>query len=79
MAAGESHRSEDFCRIKAGIGRPTDQDGTTVTDEDAIIGYVLGDLTPQEEKTIEPVTPRAAEAVDCSLAEGITAAMNRFN
>jgi len=79
VAAGESHRSEDFCRIKAGIGRPTGEDGTRVTDEDIIVGYVLGDFTPQEEKTIKPVIARVAEAVNCILAQGITAAMNKFN
>ena len=79
MAAGESHSSEDFCRIKAGIGRPTDQDGTRVTDEDAIIGYVLGDVIPQEEETIKPTVAQVAEALECMLTEEITAAMNRFN
>ena len=71
--------SQDFPRIKVGIGRPTEEDGTRVTDEDAIINYVLGDFTPQEDKTIKPVIARVAEAVNCILAEGITAAMNKFN
>ena len=78
MAAGKSHRSEDFCRIKVGSGRRTEEDGTRVTDEDAIIGYVLGDFTPQEEATIKPVIARVAEAVTCILAQGITPAINRF-
>jgi len=32
-----------------------------------------------EAKTIKPVIARVAEAVNCILAEGITAAMNKFN
>ena len=71
--------SQDFPRIKVGIGRPTEQDGTRVTDEDVIVGYVLGDFTPQEEETIKPVIARVAEAIECILTEGITAAMNQFN
>ena len=71
--------SQDFCRIKVGIGRPTREDGTAIADEDGIISYVLSDLTPQEEKTIKPAIASVAEAVECILAEGITAAMNQFN
>ena len=71
--------SQDFPRIKVGIGRPTEEDGTRVTDEDIIVGYVLGDFTPQQEKTIKPTIARVAEAVSCILSEGITAAMNQFN
>jgi len=71
--------SQDFPRIKVGIGRATEEDGTRVTDEDAIINYVLGDFTPQEDKTIKPVIALVAEAIEYILAEGITAAMNKFN
>lgn len=71
--------SDDFCRIKVGIGRPTKEYGTAITDEDVIVGYVLSDFTPQEEAVIKPVIARAAEAVHYVLTEGITAAMNEFN
>ena len=71
--------SENFCRIKVGIGRPTKQDGTAITDEDAIVKYVLSDFTPQEDTAIRPAIARAAEAVHCILTEGIVATMNRFN
>jgi len=71
--------SKDFCRIKVGIGRPTKEEGTAITDEDAIIDYVLSDFIPQEEAAINQAIARVAEAVHCILAEGITAAMNKFN
>jgi len=63
---------------KAVIGRWTEEDGTTVTGEDIIVGYVLGDVTRLEEKTIKPVIARVAEAVNCILAEG-TSATERQN
>jgi len=72
-------RSQDFCRIKVGIGRPARQDGTAITDEDGIISYVLGDFIPQEEETIKPAIASVAEAIKCIITEGITAAMNHFN
>jgi len=71
--------SEDFPRIKVGIGRPTDEDGNPLSDEDVIVGYVLRDFAPQEDKAIKPAIATVAEAVDCILTEGIVAAMNKFN
>jgi PTH1 family peptidyl-tRNA hydrolase len=71
--------SEDFPRIKVGIGRPTTEDGAAITDEDAIVSYVLSDFTPQEEAAIKPAIATAAEAIHCTLTEGIVAAMNKFN
>jgi peptidyl-tRNA hydrolase, PTH1 family len=71
--------SKDFCRIKVGISRPTDEDGNPLSDEDVIVGYVLSDFTPQEEAAIKPTIATVAEAIDCILTEGIIAAMNKFN
>jgi len=71
--------SEDFPRIKVGIGRPTEEDRAAITDEAVIVGYVLSDFTPQEEQLIKPTIATVAEASDCVLTEGIVAAMNKFN
>ncbi|MBM3148471.1 MAG: aminoacyl-tRNA hydrolase [Chloroflexi bacterium] len=71
--------SEDFCRIKVGIGRPTTENGTPLTDEDAIINHVLSDFTTYEEQVIRPVVHQAAEAIESILTEGVITAMNKFN
>jgi PTH1 family peptidyl-tRNA hydrolase len=71
--------SEVFPRIKVGIGRPTKDDGTAITDEDVIIGYVLSDFTPQENVATKTAIATAADAIHCVLTEGITTAMNKFN
>jgi len=71
--------SKDFCRIKVGIGRPTEEDGTAITDEEVIVNYVLSDFTLQEDVALKPAIARVAEAVHCILTEGITPAMNKFN
>ena len=70
--------SEDFPRIRVGIGRPQ-VEGKPSNDEEVIVNYVLSDFSPQEEAIIEPVIARVAEAIDCFLTRGIEAAMNRFN
>jgi PTH1 family peptidyl-tRNA hydrolase len=69
--------SEDFPRIRVGIGRP--QAETQSVSEDAIVSYVLSDFSRQEEAIIKAVIAKVAEAIDWSLTHGIEAAMNKFN
>jgi len=69
--------SEDFPRIRVGIGRPQGEKRSIT--EDAIVNYVLSDFNPQEEAIVKPVVAKVAEAIDCFLTQGIEAAMNKFN
>ncbi|MGB5925162.1 MAG: aminoacyl-tRNA hydrolase [Dehalococcoidia bacterium] len=69
--------SEDFPRIRVGIGRP--QGEKQSVSEDAIVDYVLSDFSRQEEAIIKPAIAKVAEAVDCFLTEGIETAMSKFN
>ena len=69
--------SEDFPRIRVGIGRPQAEEQSI--SEDAIVNYVLSDFSPQEEATIKPVIARVSEAINCFITEGIEAAMGKFN
>lgn len=69
--------SDDFPRIRVGIGRP--QMERQSVGEDAIINHVLGGFSPQEEKLIEPAVVTVSEVIDCFLTQGIEAAMNKFN
>ena len=67
--------SQDFTRIRVGIGRPT----KPVLSEADIIAYVLSDFTAEEKQAIAQVIPRVSEAILCLLTEGLTPAMNRYN
>jgi PTH1 family peptidyl-tRNA hydrolase len=69
--------SEDFPRIRVGIGRP--QGEKQSVSEDAIVNYVLSDFSRQEEAIIKPAIAKVAEAVDWFLTEGIETAMSKFN
>jgi len=69
--------SEDFPRIRVGIGRPQVEEQSM--SEDAIVNYVLSDFSPQEESIIKPVIVKVAEAIDGFLTQGIEAAMSKFN
>jgi PTH1 family peptidyl-tRNA hydrolase len=69
--------SEDFPRIRVGIGRPQAEEQSI--SEDAIVNYVLSDFSPEEEAIIKPVIVKVAEAIDCFLTQGVEAAMSKFN
>jgi PTH1 family peptidyl-tRNA hydrolase len=71
--------SRDFLRIRIGIGRPTPTGNAVEIGEADTIAYVLGDFTPDEKQVIAPVIPQVSEAILCLLAEGLTAAMNKYN
>ncbi len=71
--------SQNFIRIRVGVGRPVKNEGSTEFSDDEIINYVLSDFTPDEKQAITQVIPRVNEAILCLLTEGLTAAMNRYN
>ena len=67
----EAIGTQDFARVRVGIGRPT----TGVGD----IEHVLGTMSPEERDSVQKAVERAADATITVLTEGMTVAMNRFN
>jgi PTH1 family peptidyl-tRNA hydrolase len=63
--------SEDVPRLRFGIGRPAEPLDT--------VDFVLEAFTPAEEERLRLAVPRAADAVECFVRDGVAAAMNRFN
>ncbi len=68
--------SQDFVRIRVGIGRPVTEKGSK---EQEVIDYVLGDFTRDDQPVLDDVIRRVGEAVVCYLTAGLSAAMNQFN
>lgn len=64
--------TQDFPRIRVGIGHPSHE-------RQQVVSHVLTSFSADESPVIARTVERVAEAVDCLLAEGITAAMNQFN
>lgn len=62
----------EFPRIRIGIGRP-DAPHKDVTD------HVLGNFTPDEMRSLEPVLSDAADAAQLILKKNIIICMNQFN
>ena len=60
-----------FPRVRVGIGRPAP--GRDAAD------YVLANFSRAEEKQLAEVRMLAADAVEAIVADGIAAAMNKFN
>ena len=71
--------SQNFVRIRVGVGRPVRNEGATEFNEGEVISYVLSDFTPDEKRTITQVIPTVSEVILCLLTEGLTAAMNKYN
>lgn len=59
-----------FARLRIGVGHASAAE---------LREHVLEGFDSEEEAVMEEVIPRAAEAVECWITEGIEAAMNRFN
>ena len=71
--------SQDFTRIRAGIGRPAIVEGSAEDEEAEVIAYVLSGFTPEEKETVAQVISQVSEAILCLFTEGLTAAMNKYN
>ena len=66
--------TDAFPRLRLGIGRP---EGTRRDDD--VVEWVLEPFAEGERAVVQEVVERAAEGVRIFLAEGIVAAMSRFN
>lgn len=64
-------KSEDFPRIRVGIGKPMFKE--------MMIGYVLEKLNGNEREILEESTKLAANAVYDIITSGIDKAMNMYN
>lgn len=64
--------SEDFPRIRIGIGKPPNPDYE-------LADYVLGKFSKSEEEILKNAVNNAAEAAKTIIEKGIGTAMNNFN
>jgi PTH1 family peptidyl-tRNA hydrolase len=71
LSITDALESQDFYRLKIGIGRPIP--GLEAAD------YVLSPFTSSEMPVLDEALEQAVTALECFLAEGAGAAMNRFN
>ena len=63
--------SQDFLRVRIGVGRPGRGDPRPVAD------YVLSGFAAEDDA--EAIVARAADAVECVVAEGLEETQRRFN
>jgi len=70
--------TQDFPRIRVGIGTAEGGDGAAAPKGDAI-EQVLSDFTDAEKTVMRDVYVKVATTIECILTEGIAAAMNKYN
>jgi peptidyl-tRNA hydrolase, PTH1 family len=80
-ARGSSGGHRGLESIEAAVGRDYDRlrIGVGAVDAAALREHVLEEFAPEEEPVLAEAIRRAADAVECWVAEGILGAMNRFN
>ena len=71
--------TQEFYRVRVGIGRPEAETDTSALKEEVVIDYVLSDFTSEEKKTIDETIPMVSESIAYLLTHGINAAMNKYN
>ncbi len=67
----ESLGTEEYPRVRVGIRK-----GEAPAD---LAGFVLSDFQQEDVLVVQETIGWAADAVECVIAEGVPAAMNRFN
>jgi PTH1 family peptidyl-tRNA hydrolase len=66
--------SDEFARLRVGIGKP---EGPGAKEQ--VVGHVLSDFAPEEQKALPELIGKAADAVEAWCVDGLASAMNRFN
>jgi peptidyl-tRNA hydrolase, PTH1 family len=61
----------DYYRVRVGVGRPAGQRATA--------DHVLAPFTAVERKELDTFVDRAADSVECLLADGLARAQNLYN
>jgi PTH1 family peptidyl-tRNA hydrolase len=62
---------EGFPRVRVGVG--------PVAAGESLVDFVLGQFAAHEVETVHDAVGRAADAVLCAIADGVEAAMSRYN
>ncbi|MBF0230446.1 MAG: aminoacyl-tRNA hydrolase [Desulfamplus sp.] len=66
--------TKNFIRIRVGVGRPDKKD-----DGDKVVGHVLSSFTSDEQKEVDSLVKRTADASVLILSNNLQTAMNSFN
>jgi len=64
--------SENFPRVKVGVGAPPEPDYD-------LVDWVIGGFSASERKTVDAAVDRALDAAECVISHGVTEAQNRYN
>jgi PTH1 family peptidyl-tRNA hydrolase len=71
-------KSDDFPRVRIGIGRPVVR-GEPTREPEHVADWVLSDPYGEEKARLDAGVDRAVEAIECAIVEGVEVAMNLYN
>lgn len=67
--------TQDFPRLRIGIGAPRQPDG----ERETTVSHVLGKFSPKEQKIIDETLQVTLEAIELGLRQGLAKAMSLYN
>ena len=67
----ETLGNQDFARLRIGVGRPPPGGD--------MIGWVLGEMSAEDQELVEDAIVRAADSILCLMEEGVDVVMNKVN
>ena len=71
--------SEEFPRLRVGIGRPTSLDSLPVDTNAGVVTYLLSNMPAEDKKAIYKILPMLNEVIYSIITEDLTTAMNKYN
>jgi PTH1 family peptidyl-tRNA hydrolase len=75
-----SIKTKEFAQLKIGISGATAKGSVRKPDgEEKVVGHVIGKFSPKEMEALKTIYPKANEAIQLFITDGIEAAMLSAN
>ncbi len=71
--------TQDFCRLRIGIGASDRAGGRAGDSDKAVVSYVLGNFSKAERSTLDAVVDQAVRTLEKTLKDGVEKAMSLYN
>ena len=71
--------TQDFCRLRIGIGASDRAGGRAGDSDKAVVSHVLGNFSKAERSTLDAVVDQAVRTLEKALTDGVEKAMSLYN
>jgi len=71
--------TQDFCRLRIGIGASDRAGGRAGDSDKAVVSHVLGNFSKAERSTLDAVVDQAVRTLEKAMTDGVEKAMSLYN